>query len=347
MTVHAFTSFAFESLNRARVFAESLKRHRPEWCLWAVIADRAPEGFRFDAADEAFDRVLMVADLYGGDTEPWVFEHSVTEACAAVKGRALQRLLAEPGAEAAVYFGSDTVVFGGLEPVTEALQDDSIVLSPQKLTPDTDRSGTPQNEIAALAQGVFNLSFLAVRNDEVASDFATWWGDRLDRLCHDRRDIGIFLDQKWCDLVPCFFPEPRLLRDPGCGVSSRNLGERTVSIDREGQILCNGHPLQFFHFDRPGPDGDAETLRNADGDVEVYELWCWYRLELARQTEPGLAEHEWHFARFANGEPIPEAARALYRDHADLRQRFPEPRGEVFHDWLRAHSAVFAPGAQG
>ena len=50
MAIHAFTSFSYSYLNRARVLASSLRRQHPDWVIWAVMTDKEPEGFTFDLA---------------------------------------------------------------------------------------------------------------------------------------------------------------------------------------------------------------------------------------------------------------------------------------------------------
>ena len=96
MAVHAFTSFSLSYLNRARVLARSLRRQHPDWVIWAVLTDKDPEGFRFDLAAEDFDRMVTAEELFGEVTNRWLFGHDIVEACTAVKGRALQHILADP-----------------------------------------------------------------------------------------------------------------------------------------------------------------------------------------------------------------------------------------------------------
>lgn len=341
MTIHAYTSFSYSYLNRARVLAEGIKRHHPDWVLWAVVTDKEPEGFQFDVADEVYDRVLMADDLYGAETETWLFNHDIVEACTAVKGRALKRLLAEPDVEAVVYFDPDIAIFSPVDTVTDALKENSIVLTPHQLAPDTELLAIRDNEITSLDYGSFNLGFLAVRKDNEGDAFADWWTERLDKLCYDRLDIGIFVDQKWCNLVPCFFDSVKILRDPGCNVASWNLSQRKVSFDGDGCILCNGVPLKFFHFTKLGPVGDTMTQRYAGDNVEVYELWSWYRLAVEGYTNPAIPDGWWYYGSFHDGTKIPKAARELYRDRVDLREAFPFPAGDGYQDWLKTNTKVF------
>src|SRR5690606_8750999 len=131
-----------------------------------------------------------------------------------------------------------------------------------------------------LQYGVFNLGFVAVSNDSEGLRFASWWAERLFDWCHDRLDIGIFVDQKWCNLVPCFFDNVKISRDPGYNVASWNLSQRRISFSNKGELLVNDSLLRFFHFTKLGPIGDAMTERYAASNIEVYEVWRWYRDEI-------------------------------------------------------------------
>lgn len=343
MSVHAFTSCSYSYLNRARVLAATLRRQHPDWVLWIVMTDKEPDGFRFDLAREDYDRILTAEELFGEETDRWLFGHDIVEACTAVKGRASCRILDEPGCDKLVYFDPDIAIFNPMTPVVDLLDRYSVVLTPHQIDPDPgeDKVAVRDNEVTSLGYGVFNLGFVAVANDAEGRRFAKWWDERLHDWCHDRVDIGIFVDQKWCNLVPCFFDNVKVLRDPGYNVASWNLSQRVISYDADGTARVNGEPLRFYHFTKLGPVGDTMTQRYAKDNVEVYELWWWYRNEVVAMTSPEIPKGYWHYGTFYNGEKIPKSVRELYRDRQDLRQAFPEPSATgtpSFYDWLRAET---------
>lgn len=341
MPVHVFSSFTYSYLNRARVLAQSVKRHHPDWITWAVITDEEPNGFALEPSQNGFDRVLTFHDLFGSEMSPWLFGHDIVEACTAVKGRALQYLLKEVKAEKVIYFDPDIAVFNSIAPVEEMLETYSIVLTPHQVSPDTTPLAIVDNEICSLQYGSFNLGFLAVRNDPNALAFADWWDERLLTWCHDRLDIGVFVDQKWCNLVPCFFDNVKILRDPGYNVASWNLSQRRLSIDQNGDIFAAGSKLRFFHFTKLGPVGDAMTKRYANDNMEVFEIWWWYRNEVVAATDLRIPNRWWYYATFEDGQEIPSKSRVLYRSREDLKAAFPNPwaSGEgSFQEWL-THNA--------
>ncbi|SHN12414.1 hypothetical protein [Roseibium suaedae] len=342
MTIHAYTSFSFSYLNRARVLAETLREQHPDWVIWAVLTDKAPEDLDEAWAEGSFDKVVTAEELFGEQTGPWLFGMDVVEACTAVKGAALQLLLSQPGCEKVFYFDPDIAVFNSMSEVSDLLDQYSIVLTPHQVDPEpkSDITAILDNEAASLTYGVFNLGFIAVNNDSEGNRFAAWWADRLYDWCHDRLDIGIFVDQKWCNLIPCFFDNVKVLRDPGYNVASWNLSQRTMSFDSNGTALINDRPLRFYHFTKLGPIGDAMTVRYAKDNLEVYELWLWYRNAVVAATDDAIPPRYWYYGYFDNGEAIPKPVRTLYRDRKDLRDAFSQPQfvGNGFYNWVKAET---------
>lgn len=347
MAVHAFTSFSYSYLNRARVLARTLKDLHPDWVLWAVVTDREPEGFRFDLGGEEFDRLLSADDMFLESAESWLFGHDVVEACTAVKGKAAVDILAEPDCEKLFYFDPDVALVNEMTEVVELLDTYSVVLTPHQIDPEprSSRTAIQDNEIASLNYGVFNLGFVAIADDPEGRRFANWWDDRLRDWCHDRLDIGVFVDQKWCNLVPCFFDDVKVLRDPGYNVASWNLSQRLMTYDNEGRALINDRPLRFYHFTKLGAVGDSMTQRYAQDNTEVYELWWWYRQQVLSFSSAEIPKGWWYYGAFENGEKIPKSVRELYRVRGDLRKAFPHPFASgagSFHEWLGANTGLMA-----
>jgi hypothetical protein len=342
MKVHCFTSLSFSYLAKARVLGWSLKRFHPDWLFTVCITDREPNGFTFDLQNEPFDAVVWAHELPVPNVQGWLFGHDVVEACTAVKGPMLRRLT-ETDADKIFYLDPDIAVFNSLAPMVDMLDDSSILLTPHQLAPEETREAVIDNEICSLLHGTYNLGFLAIRNDLEGRHFAQWWNDRLLEYCADDKPSGLFVDQKWCDLVPAYFDGVRIVRDPGYNVASWNLSHRLISSDGDGTLLVNGRPLRFFHFTKLGPTGTTMTRRYAKGNVEIYELWAWYRMKVDQCAEPGIPDGWWHYGAFDNRMPIPKAARQIYRSRPDLQQRFVNPfasgRSSYF-DWLRSEGHV-------
>jgi hypothetical protein len=214
----------------------------------------------------------------------------------------------------------------------------SVILTPHVLNPEPEFESPPHNEIGSLKYGAYNLGFLAVRNCPEGRRFANWWRDRLLRFCHDDIPGGLFVDQKWCDLVPSLFSDVHILRDPGYNVASWNIGQRPLQITPDGDILTAGHVLRFFHFTKLHTIGESALERFTYGQTEVFELVRWYRERLEKHAAGNPPTGWWAYGNYADGTPIPKAHRATWRSRPDLRRNFKDPFTSgpgSFQEWCR------------
>ena len=341
MKVLCYSSFTFSYLNRARVLFQTLRQHRPDWELAALITDRPPEGFDFDPAAEPFDRLVWASDLEIPDFESWLFKHDVVEVCTAVKGPFIHQACGW-GFDAVIYMDPDTAALASLEPLERWLETDDILLTPHLIDPNVDHVAILDNDLSASRTGIFNLGFVAIRTTGEGARFARWWNDRLLDYCYDDMPNGLFVDQRWCDHVPALFDRVTIIRDPGYNVASWNLSTRTVTVEKDGRITVNGAPLRFWHFTKLGPLGDTMTRRYAGRNFPVYEIWAWYKRLVTAATDPAIPERDWAYAAYDDGRPIAKSERVLYRERIDLQQAFPNPfasgRGS-FQEWLEHEGA--------
>ncbi|MDP3856085.1 hypothetical protein [Phenylobacterium sp.] len=347
MKVTCYSSFTFSYLNRARVLYSTLRRFHPDWELVALVTDHPPAGFRFDPANEPFDRLVYAQDLAIPDFKAWLFKHDVVEACTAVKGPFLHQALASD-ADAVIYLDPDTALFSSLEPLIGLMAQSDILLTPHLIDPNTTRESILDNDLSASKTGIFNLGFVAVRAGGEGLRFGQWWNDRLLEFCYDDMPAGLFVDQRWCDHVPALFDKVKVVRDPGYNVASWNLSQRTVAIGKDGAITVNGQPLRFWHFTKLGPTGDVMTKRYAGDNHAVYEIWRWYKDQVTAATEPAIPERYWAYETFDDGTPIARAHRLLWRERDDLRARFADPfatGGGGFRGWLEAEGLLHRTAA--
>ena len=114
MRTCCYTSFTYGYLSRARVLLQTLRLAQPDWTACAVIVDLPPPGATAEELLAGFDQVLTLDDLGIPRMRSWLFKHNIVEACTAVKGAALLRLLAEY--DRVIYLDPDVAVFGPLDP---------------------------------------------------------------------------------------------------------------------------------------------------------------------------------------------------------------------------------------
>ena len=332
-----FTSFTFGYLSRARVLAQTLKAVHPDWELWALVVDEAPPELDLAEAFAPFDQVMFGHALGLRRFRPWLFKHDLVEACTAMKAPMLQMLLAR-GADIVVYLDPDIAVFAPLDFVARGLANSSIALTPHQTEANTTPQAVRDNEMTSLRYGIFNLGFLAVRNDARGQAFAQWWSDATRAACYDDVAAGIFTDQKYCDLAPALFERVHIERDTGCNVASWNLSRRPLRFEADGRLMAGEQPLKFYHFTKIDGIGAVMTERAAVDNLVVYEVVNWYGRAVAENTLAAAEQAPWHYARFDQGEPVPRAVRLLWRARPDLFAAFDDPFAtgdDSFHAWLQ------------
>lgn len=326
--------------------ASSLKKFHPDWKIHLLICDfpgiNAPDEFKIDLSKEPFDELHWVTDLDIPDVKGWIFKHRIVEICTAAKGPFTKKLLRE-GSEKVVYFDPDIAIFNPLDEIERRLDQYSILLTPHLVQAEDSHNAILDNEISgALKHGAFNFGFYAVKGDAEGLKFGDWWSHRLQNFCYDDISNGLFTDQKWGDLIPSFFENFHIVRDPGCNVASWNLSKRLIEFSRDGVLMSNLSPLKFFHF--TGYDsGAGQTMTSiySGGNLVVEEIWAWYRMRLEASGHKQLGTVKWFYNYYDNGDEIPVPARLLYRNRQDLQAAFPDPYevGENggYWAWYRAH----------
>ncbi|MCS7299818.1 MAG: glycosyl transferase [Spirochaetia bacterium] len=339
--IYIFTSIAANYLPKARVLAKSLKKFHPEFKLYLVI-DKIPEWFELKS--EPFDDFILYQDLNIPNFKSWIFKYSLLEMCTAVKPYVFLHLF-QNDPSAVLYFDPDIVVFSRLDDLIEYFNEFSILLTPHQTEPETIHDAIIDNEICSLNYGIFNLGFIGVKNDSEGKKFAHWWADRLDRFCYAELNKGLWVDQKWINLVPCFFEKIKIIRSPRFNVAPWNLTTRKLYGNFEKGFFVDDKPLGFYHF--TGFDSKAHeimVLKYAGDNEAVKELIKWYKLQIKDDKAANLPFAYAHYQNFENGEPIQLVHRIIYRMRRDLQEIYSDPfkvipNGKCFYNWFkwRAH----------
>lgn len=322
--MQVFTSASLNYLPKARVLAETLKKHHPDAGFHLVLCDRLPDWLTRQQAP--FDSILHVEELPLPNLRAWIFQHALVELCTAVKGLACRLIRASYPGEPVIYFDPDIAILSPLDDLLAEFDRSDVLLTPHLLEPDDTLEAVLDNEVCALKHGVYNLGFLGVGPTDEGSRFVDWWAERLAALCYDEIERGLFTDQRWADLVPAFFPTAGILRHPGYNVATWNLARRQITGTVPDALRANGRPLCFFHFS--GLDSGAQkTMLDKFGgrNPALYQLRDWYLAQCRRTGQEELGSLPWAYANFQNGVPVTLDHRRLYRDRPDLQRAFPNP----------------------
>jgi len=336
--MHFFTSITANYIPKARILAKSVKEHNPGASFHLMISDAVPEKLKNER--DPFDHIITPENLAIPNLPGWIFKHSVVELCTAVKGAAFHWIFENTRAEKVVYLDPDIVVLYQLSDLDEILSSHSIVLTPHLVEPEQNHDAIMDNEICSLKHGVFNLGFLGLRKDKEGMRFLNWWRDRLFDYCYDDIPGGIFTDQRWVDLAPCFFDSIRILRDKSYNVATWNLTHRPV-LKRKGILEVDGSPIKFFHFS--GFDSGAQSLmlvKYANPQSPLFDLREWYLTRLSQEGQDKYGEMACIYGVFSNAETVTPEHRVVYRERQDLQAAFPLPAevrddGPCYYSWFK------------
>jgi len=330
----ACTIVSLNYLPYARTLCASFLEFHPNDKFYVLLVDRLPTGF--DVSDEKFELVL-VEDLGISHFESIAFKYDILELNTNVKPTLLKTLLAR-GVEQVIYFDPDILICSPVDFVFETLNTNGIVLTPHCLSPNED---SPSGEAILLMSGVFNLGFIAVSRTAEAGRFLNWWEHRCLTLGYEERWSGLFVDQKWINLVPCYFESVHLLKHKGCNVAYWNLHERKIEKLQQCWIVNRDVPLAFFHFSGISVDGGTRISKYTDqfdliSRPELADLFAEYRELLVSNGIRSVSQDRYAFGYFDNGELINKLQRAAYSANLD---RFasvnPFEANGPFYEWAK------------
>ncbi len=332
------TIVSLNYVSYARVLADSFRRHHPGGRVFVLLADRL-DGRR-SPGPEPFELVEL-RDLDIPDLPRFCFQYTILELNTAVKATFLRHLLRKPGVSKLLYLDPDILVFRALTELCDLLDRYSILLTPHLLEA-LDADGRKPSERDILQAGAYNLGFLALRNDATVGRFLDWWARRLYDRCIVEPAAGLFVDQRWIDLVPGMFDGVHVLRHPGYNVAYWNLLHRRLEIDGD-DIRANGQPLHFFHFSGVDPErldtvSKHQDRWSLDELPEIRPLFEEYRDRLMAAGYEETRRWPYGFRCFDNGLAIPPLVRRMYLRLGDGVAQFGDPfatghRGS-FWQWL-------------
>jgi hypothetical protein len=194
------------------------------------------------------------------------FRYSLMELNTAIKPPCFQHFFAATNVGAVVYFDPDIWLLRPLEHVHALLDAGKDVVVTPHITEPLDDGGFPDDQ-RHLQTGVYNLGFCAFRRSEQTFAFLDWWANKMLRGCRVDLESGIFVDQKYMDMLTCFIDEVGVLRHPGYNVAYWNLPHRAVR-HRQG-LAEQGRAALFLSLQRDRA-GTARGLLQASGPLRVY-----------------------------------------------------------------------------
>ena len=298
-----------------RTLMDSIEEHYPEADRVVALCDQQDS---FDYSRDNFS-ILSVGELDNiPEIEKFLFRYTILELNTAIKPYVIEKLF-QRGYDKVFYIDPDIKVYSDLSVMTDLLDEHQVLLTPHLTGLLADEKAP--SELDILRSGTYNLGYIGLRNTENTKALVKWWQSKLYLDCVVDLNRGLFVDQKWMDMVPGLFDGVYVQRHEGWNVAYWNLAHRDVTRTADGYEV-NGQKLVFFHFS--GFASDAKTLSKhqnrfskLSAGAAVAELCETYASDLERFGADDCRSLEYAFGQFPDGTSIPNQARYIYRDEFD------------------------------
>ncbi len=330
MSLAACTIASPNYLHFARTLAASYVAQHPEQRFFVLIVadlvDPAPFG-----VDPSFTPV-MLGEIGLRDLRVEAMKYDILELNTDIKPTFLKHLMAIYGLDGLVYLDPDIFVYAPLEPVFAQLAAGATaVITPHMTTPVFDGRSPAEQDL--LYNGTYNLGFIAVGNTPEGHRLLDWWEHRCLTLGYSEGRTGLFVDQKWVNLVPGLFDKVVISRDAGLNMAYWNLHERTLHAGESGYEVespVSGRvPLRFFHFSGVEPEDAASLSRHSNrfnlrARPDLQQLFADYKKTLNGNHVPAAEGLPYGFDRLSDGTAVNRLARRLFAAHLE---HFTRPGG--------------------
>ncbi len=235
------TYFDRNYLVRGLTLYRSLREHAGAFTLYVLCLD----DFTFEALQKLGRTDLIPVPLS-------TLERGDTALAEAKKNRSrieyfftcspsfpLYLLREHPEIEILSYVDADLFFFSSLEPVFSELDGKSVLIIGHKF---------PERLKRLERNGVFNVGFLAFRNDQHGLECLRVWREQCLEWCYDRVEEGRYADQKYLDSWPARLGSHLVvLQHKGANVAPWNWMNYKIS-QMDGRVKIDGNPLIFYHF---------------------------------------------------------------------------------------------------
>jgi hypothetical protein len=319
----------------ARALASSYKHHNPEGHFFILIVDGDSSSHKELPDIDA--EIITVDQLQIENCNSMAFIYTPLEMCTNVKPFLLKYLLTEKNIQKLIYFDPDIYIYSSCNQINELLENYSVVLTPHITQPIKDDKNP--SELTFLQSGIFNLGFIAIANNATVFKMLDWWGSRCYFSGFSDHVIGLFVDQKWMNYIPCFCDSLHILKHPGCNVAFWNLHYRILSVKNNQYHVNDIYPLIFFHFSglqmkEAGKISKFQNRYSLSKREDLRMLFEEYVKILQGYNITEIIKTPYKFDYYSNGKPISLLARRLYYSYQEeFKNSDPFNHEQAFYKW--------------
>jgi len=338
-----FTIVAKNYVGLAFVLGQSVLNNSAGTDFYIIIADEVDDTFTLPAGNFT---CLIAKDTLGIAPATWqqmAFKYTLTEFCTAIKPFCFAYFFNRFAGAKAIYFDPDILVFSSLDDTWKVLDNKTVILTPHILTQQVNYTGSSR-ESSFLMNGIYNLGFIAIANNQSSGLLIEWWQNRLVNYSFADKMDGLYTDQKWMDFLPVFLPpeELEISRNPGMNLAPWNYHERQLVKEGGSWLVVNRiipaakYPLVFVHysgFNYRQLTANAAVNKNIPNLVVYKDIQPVIEEYIQLTTAGNIAgyfNYRYTYNYFNNGDAVLFFYRRLYRRllEDDIMQLNPFDSGE-------------------
>jgi lipopolysaccharide biosynthesis glycosyltransferase len=155
-------------------------------------------------------------------------------------------LLQEKGYEKVIYLDCDLFFYSNPDFIFDLLEQDRVLLSPHWRCADNPQEDWT-NFYLNFQGGIYNGGFVGINSK--GNEVMNYWANLCLTLCVKDFEKGMYVDQKYLDILHSRFDGVGVLRHRGCNVATWNLADNKRSLNVSGEVMINEiYPIVFIHF---------------------------------------------------------------------------------------------------
>lgn len=242
-----FTICSNNYLAQAKALGDSLKKTNPDYHFFIGLVDILSPEINYDMIGY---NIIPANEIDIPYFESLWKKYKIVELNTCVKPFYLEYFTKKyVNLEYLMYFDPDTFIYGKISEIeNELINNKEILLTPHILSP-IPLDGKNPGENTFLNYGIYNLGFIAIKNPKNNTSFFRWWSERTYKVGFDIVSQGFFVDQLWINLIPIYYSNVCVSKNPGLNMAPWNLHERILAKnDIDNWIVNENQNLIFYHF---------------------------------------------------------------------------------------------------
>jgi len=249
------TLFDSNYLTRGLAMYESLKQHSEKFHLYIFSFDDKSYNL-LKKLDLEFVTIISLQEFEDEELLKIKDNRSAGEYCWTCTPSTIKYSIETYDLDSCTYLDADLYFFDNPEVLIEEMEDESVLITEHRYTPEYDQSAT---------SGIYCVQFMTFKNDENGMKVLNWWRDACNEWCYARHEDGKFGDQKYLDDWTTRFEGVHVLQNLGGGVAPWNVQQYDLNDEKFKLIFYHFHNYKILENDKI----ECGTYKLDKNDIDI------------------------------------------------------------------------------